>query len=125
MSKIVLYHSPYSPFSRSVLLFIRFLKLDVEVKVLDLMKDEQNSPEFLKVNIQHCVPTLGDGGFYLWESRAILSYLLESKAPHLKPSSPEASAIVNQRLYYEMGKLAKTYAALWVRQRFETSLFHN
>ena len=114
MPKIVLYHSPYSPFSRSVLLFCRFLKLDIDVKILDLLKDEQSTPEFLKINPQHCVPTIDDNGFYLWESRAILSYLIESKAPHLVPTSPKEKAIVNQRLYYEMGVLGKKYADVFV-----------
>lgn len=114
MSKLVLYHSPYSPFSRSVLLFCRFLKLDLNVKILDLMQDEQLSAGFLKINPQHCVPTIDDNGFYLWESRAILGYLIESKAPHLIPATPEERAIVNQRLYFEMGGLGKKYADLFV-----------
>lgn len=114
MSRIVLYHSPYSPFSRSVLLCCRFLKLDVEVKILDLMLDEQSSPEFLKINPQHCVPTIDDDGFYLWESRAILNYLIDSRAPQLIPTSREKRAIVNQRLYLEMGGLGKIYADLYV-----------
>lgn len=120
MSKILLYHSPYSPFSRSVLLLSRFLNLDIEVKVLNLLDDEQLEPEFLELNPQHCVPTLDDNGFIIWESRAVLAYLLESKAPQLVPTSPKEKAIVNQRLYYEMGKLAKTYAALWVRKHYRT-----
>lgn len=114
MSKLVLYHSPYSPFSRSVLLCCRFLKLDVEVKILDLMNDEQSTPDFLKINPQHCVPTIDDSGFFLWESRAILIYLLESRAPHLIPVSPEEKALVNQRLYFELGVLGKKYADLYV-----------
>lgn len=116
MSKLVLYHSPYSPFSRSVLLCCRFLELDIEVKVLDLMNDEQSSPEFLRMNPQHCVPTINDNGFCLWESRSILSYLFESKAPHLVPASPKEQAIVSQRLYFELGGLGKKYADLYVRR---------
>jgi glutathione S-transferase len=124
MSKIVLYHSPYSPFSRSVLLLSRHLNLDVDVKVLDLMDDEQMSPEFLKINPQHCVPTIDDNGFYLWESRAVLGYLAETKAPHLLPTSPKEKAIVNQRLYFELGGLANKYAAIYVSCSFAKS-FHD
>lgn len=115
MSKrIVLYHSPYSPFSRSVLLCCRFIKLDVDVRELNLLEDEQLAPEFIKINPQHCVPTIDDNGFCLWESRAILSYLMESKASHLLPATPEENAVVNQRLYFEQGGLAKKYAELYV-----------
>lgn len=118
MAPIVLYHSPYSPFSRSVLLLTRYLNLDVDVKVLDLVeKKEQFSEEFLKINPQHCVPTIDDNGFYLWESRAILSYLMESKAPHLVPTSPKEKAILNQRLHFELGGLTDKFVALFVRKK--------
>lgn len=115
MAPIVLYHSPLSPFSRSVFLLTRFLNLDVDVKVLDLhQKKEQFAEDFLKINPQHCVPTIDDNGFYLWESRAILSYLMESKAPHLLPTSPKEKAILNQRLHFELGGLTNKFAALFV-----------
>lgn len=116
MKRLVLYHSPYSPFSRSVLLFCRFLKFDVEVKEVDLMEEDQMEPEFLKINPQHCVPTIDDDGFYLWESRAILSYLMETKAPHMLPNSPEERAVINQRLFFELGGLGKKYQELYVRE---------
>ena len=73
-------------------------------------------PEFLKINPQHCVPTIDDDGFYLWESRAILSYLMETKAPHMLPNSPEERAVINQRLFFELGGLGKKYQELYVRE---------
>jgi glutathione S-transferase len=123
MAPIILYHSPISPFSRSVLLLTRYLELDVEVKVLDLMSKEQFSPEFLKINPQHCVPTIDDNGFYLWESRAILCYLLETRAPHLLPTSPKEKAILNQRLQFELGGLTNKFTALFVRKNFHKSFY--
>jgi glutathione S-transferase len=117
MSPLVLYHAPISPFSRSVYLLTRFLNLDVDVKVLDLLeKREQYSEEFLKINPQHCVPTIDDNGFYLWESRAILSYILESKAPHLVPASPKEKAVLNQRLHFELGGLTNKFGTIFVRK---------
>lgn len=106
MAPIVLYYSPASPYCRSVLLLARYLKLNVDVKYMDLHeKKEQLTPEFLAINPQHSVPTIDDNGFILWESRAILTYLIESKAPELVPTSPKEKAIVNQRLHYELGGL--------------------
>ena len=117
MAPIALYHSPFSPFSRSVYLLTRYLNLDVDVKVLDLIeKKEQFSEEFLKINPQHCVPTIDDNGFYLWESRAILSYIMESRAPHLLPTSPKEKAVLNQRLHFELGGLTNKFVALFVRK---------
>lgn len=118
MAPITLYHAPISPFSRSVLLLSRFLKIDVDVKVLDLIeKKEQFSPEFLEINPQHCVPTIDDNGFYLWESRAILSYLMETRAPQLVPTSPKEKAILNQRLHFELGGLTAKFGAIFVRKK--------
>ncbi|XP_070499905.1 glutathione S-transferase 1-1-like [Chironomus tepperi] len=106
MAPIVLYYSPGSPYCRSVLLLARYLKLDVDIKYMDLHgKKEQLTPEFLAINPQHTIPTIDDNGFILWESRAILTYLIESKAPELVPTSPKEKAIVNQRLHYELGGL--------------------
>lgn len=115
MAPIVLYHSSYSPFSRSVLLLMRYLKLDVELKHLNMMEGEHLKEDFVKINPQHCVPTIDDDGFYLWESRAILAYLLESKAPELVPTSPKEKAIVNQRLHFELGGLTNKFVQLVVR----------
>lgn len=115
MSTLKLYHSPYSPFSRSVLQLCNHLNVEVEVIELDLSEGEQMRPEFSKLNPQHCVPTLDDSGFILWESRAILNYIAATRCQQLVPSSPEQAAVVNQRLYSEMGGIAVKYAAIFVR----------
>lgn len=116
MAPLVLYHAPFSPFSRSVLLLIRYLKIDVDIKVLNLMEKEQFDPEFVKINPQHTVPTINDNGFNLWESRAILTYLMESRAPLTMPTSPKEKAILNQRLYYELGVLTQKLIAIFVSE---------
>lgn len=86
----------------------------MELKVVNLMEEEQTSPEYLQMNPQHTVPMIDDDGFYLWESRAILCYLMESSAPHLLPASPKERAVLNQRLYSEMGGVGRQYAAIYV-----------
>lgn len=55
-----------------------------------------------------------DDGFAIWESRAILVYLIEKYGgiTTLYPSDPKKRAIVKQRLYLDMGTLyqsASTY----------------
>lgn len=126
MAPLVLYHSPISPFSRSVLLLTRFLDIEVDVKVLDLLgKKEQLEEWFVSINPQHCVPTIDDNGFILWESRAILSFLMETRAAHLLPTSPKEKAILNQRLQFELGGLTDKMRSLFVRQHqfYESSCF--
>lgn len=75
------------------------------------MEKEHLKPEFLKINPEHTIPTFVDKGFAIWESRAILGYLVEKygKDDSLYPKDPQRRAVVNQRLYFDMGTLYKSF----------------
>merc|ERR1711962_1202118 len=62
-------------------------------------------PDDLKINPQHNVPALVDGDFKLNESRAIALYLVNAhgKDNKLYPTEAKARAIVDQRMYFDMG----------------------
>eukprot|EP00092_Neocalanus_flemingeri_P101853 GFUD01130231.1.p1 GENE.GFUD01130231.1~~GFUD01130231.1.p1 ORF type:complete len:199 (+),score=44.90 GFUD01130231.1:52-648(+) len=109
-----LYYTPGSPHCRAVLMCIKALELDVDLIKLDMyQKYEHKKPWFVKMNPQHTVPTLNDNEYILWESRAILCYLVNKfgsscpKKSQLYPTDPEMRANVDRLLYFDTGTLYK------------------
>uniref|UniRef100_A0A182SNA1 glutathione transferase n=1 Tax=Anopheles maculatus TaxID=74869 RepID=A0A182SNA1_9DIPT len=105
-----LYYSIISPPCRVVLLFARWLKLDLNLIELDVLKREHYKPEFVKLNPQHYIPTLVDGDVVVWESSAVLIYLAEKYGTDdtLYPKDIALRAKVNQRLFYDIGTLMRS-----------------
>lgn len=101
MSPPVFYHNALSPPSRTALLTIRNLGLEVEVKVIDTYKGEQNTPEYLRINPLHQVPVYVDEDLTLTESRAIACYLASSAKSKLYPTDLKKRALVDSRLYFD------------------------
>lgn len=78
---VELFYMAVSPPARAVELTLMLAKADFKITEIDLFKGEQNSPEFLAINPAHCIPTLKDGDFVVWESRAIMQYVMNKFAP--------------------------------------------
>jgi glutathione S-transferase len=89
--------------SRACRLLAVNLKLDIEIKSVNLTAGEHNTPEFVKLNPQRQVPVLVDGDFVLCESRAILAYLVNKFQPdsELYPVDARKRAVIDQRLFYD------------------------
>ncbi|XP_026740574.1 glutathione S-transferase 1-like [Trichoplusia ni] len=98
-----LYHFTVSGPSRGALLAARYLQLPIEIQPVNTFKKDNLKESFLKINPQHCVPTLEDNGFILWESRAIACYLADKygKDEQFYPKDLQKRAFVNQRLYFD------------------------
>lgn len=60
------------------------------------------------MNPQHTVPTLDDEGFILWDSHAIMPYLVAKygKEKSLYPEDLQKRAIIDQRLHFDSNVLA-------------------
>ena len=98
----VLYHNCVSPPSRMVLLAVRNMGLDIEIKNVDIYKGEQNTLEFLKINPLHQVPTLVHENFVLTESRAIIMYLASiTNSPLYPTNNIQKRALVDSRLFFD------------------------
>ncbi|XP_002031489.2 uncharacterized protein LOC6606689 [Drosophila sechellia] len=106
------YYMPGGGGCRTVIMVAKALGLELNKKLLNTMEGEQLKPEFVKLNPQHTIPTLVDNGFSIWESRAIAVYLVEKygKDEYLLPKDPKKRAVINQRLYFDMGTLYESFA---------------
>lgn len=76
----ILYHSPYSQHARRVVSLLIETGLPYELRHIAMEKGEHMSPEYLKINPNHQVPTLLDGDIRIYESNAILRYLCAKHA---------------------------------------------
>ena len=86
---IRLYDLPQSPYCQKVRLILAEKDLSYEKTFVDLMKNEQKSPDFLRLNPYGKVPVLIDDGEAIYDSTVINEYL-EDEYPH-PPLMPEAS----------------------------------
>lgn len=105
MVKLTLYGVNPSPPVRAVKLTLAALQLPYEFVNVNISGQEQLSEEYLKKNPEHTVPTLEDDGNYIWDSHAIIAYLVSKYADSdaLYPRDLLQRAVVDQRLHFETG----------------------
>ncbi|KAL6435409.1 hypothetical protein ACFW04_005416 [Cataglyphis niger] len=130
---VQLYYLPPSPPCRSVMLTVEAIGLEVELIMLNVPAGEHLTPEYEQLNPQKTIPFLVDDDVKISErfvkkysfdlsahlpyivlfikvrcsSRAIMCYLVDQYGENdtLYPRNPEARALVDQRLYFDLGTL--------------------
>ncbi|UXI15364.1 cilia- and flagella-associated protein 20 [Sarcoptes scabiei] len=111
MRPIELYVVPPSPPCRAVIIAARYMNINIQLIQMDLMKGEQREDWFVKMNPQHCLPTINDNGFILWESRAIMSYLANRYAPNnpIYPKNPKRRGVVDRLMQFDLNVLYRSF----------------
>jgi glutathione S-transferase len=102
-----LYSMQQSNNCRRVNATLAHLGLEVELIEPSLAAGDTRKPEYLAINPNGKVPTLVDGDFVLWESRAIMQYLGSKKPGNtLWPSDPRGQADVARWQFWEASHLS-------------------
>ncbi|XP_077511404.1 glutathione S-transferase 1-like [Amblyomma americanum] len=95
-----LYNLYGSPPCATVRMLAKHIGVDLELKNVDTFKKEHLTPEYLKINPFHKIPSFSDDGFIIYESSAICYYLLRKHAPdsELYPNCNRGRARIDQAL---------------------------
>ncbi|MBW4562939.1 MAG: glutathione S-transferase family protein [Mojavia pulchra JT2-VF2] len=97
MPKLTVHGTPASTYVRTVRLLLEEAGVDYTLKVVDMFKGENQSPEYLAKNPFGKVPTLEVDGELLYETAAITEYLNTVFAAHkFSPSEPMLQARMRQ-----------------------------
>jgi glutathione S-transferase len=110
---IKLYDFKSSPNCQRVKVVLAEKDLPYEIVNVDLRKQEQKTPEFLKLNPYGKVPVLVDGGTTLYESCIINEYLNEKYPdPALMPADPGKRAKARILTDYGLAHFDESYQRL-------------
>jgi glutathione S-transferase len=93
-----LYYHPVSTSCRTIMLFAAENGVDLELRLVDLMKGEHLREPYGAINPNRLVPLLEDDGFRLTESSAILKYLADKTGSATYPKDLRKRARVNERM---------------------------
>jgi GST-like protein len=93
-----------TPNGRKASIMLEEVGLPYTSHAVDIGKDEQFKPEFLKISPNNRIPAIvdRDNGYHLMESGAILMYLAE-KTGKLMPKDPDKHYRVTEWLMWQMG----------------------
>ena len=98
MKKITLYHNGPSTCSQKVRIILDLKKIEYKSKLINLFTGEQHSPEYVKLNPNHLVPTLVVDNDVLLESSLINEYL-EDMFPDIQARPSDNVRVHQMRLW--------------------------
>ncbi|XP_026467568.1 glutathione S-transferase 1-like [Ctenocephalides felis] len=104
-----LYSVSDGPPSLAVRMTLKALDIPFELVEVDFAAGAHMTEEYDRKNPQKEIPVLDDDGFFLSESNAIMQYLCDKYRPEssLYPKDPQARALVNHRLSFNLSTYYK------------------
>ncbi|TRY66938.1 hypothetical protein TCAL_07653 [Tigriopus californicus] len=105
---------PSSP-CRLVHMVLETIGVPYQLNSVNLAQGEHLASEFLAINPFHNVPFIVDEDLSMGESRAIATYLANKydESGQLYPKDPKTRAIVDQRLFFDMGSLFASHRSCY------------
>lgn len=102
-----LYQFPLSPNCQKVVAVAHEVGVPLTTINLDVFRGAAKAPEMLAKNPNGRVPVLEDGSFVLWESNAMLAYVVsKANRPELAPPAPRERADVDRWLAWSNAHFA-------------------
>jgi len=116
-----LYDHPLSGNCYKVRLLLNQLGVKYERILVDIFKAEHKTEEFARLNPNMKIPVIDDDGFIMWESNAILLYLVKKYSPNrFKSADPAIYGHIVQWLIFGKTTVDPNYAIARYYKKFLT-----
>ncbi len=119
-----LYGFPPSPNTWKVRAVAAYLKVPLDLEIVDLTKGVQHAPAYLALNPTGRTPTLVDGDLKLWESNAILQYVASQSTNSLWPNDAGVRADISRWQFWQLAHWGGEACQPLTFQRFVKKLFN-
>jgi len=106
-----LYTFPITANALKIELVINALGLEPELHLIELHKGQHRMPEFKALNPNGTIPVIEDEGRIIWESNAILIYLVKKYQPDIYRASVADETELLRWLSWQQGSWMKATAA--------------
>jgi len=114
-----IFGNPMSTCTRRVTATLHEKQAKFELVTLDFAKGEHKQPDNLARQPFGQIPSLTDGDFTLFESRAMIRYIDETVAGHpLTPKDPKSHALMEQWISVEMEQFNPGAAGIVMQEVF-------
>ncbi|KAK4877117.1 hypothetical protein RN001_009623 [Aquatica leii] len=120
-----LYMVDVSPEVRAVLLTAKAIGITIDLKIIPYSNPDEFASVFLKQIPQHSSPFLIDNGYVIWNSQAIIAFLIGKYAndDSLYPREHIQRTIIDQRLHFSTDVIFANLSCI-VRRMIKRGISH-